>query len=332
MKDLAIMDLPAWLTCIPEKIECFVRDPAFCRGWRTVQDLEHEGIFSKDCLWNIGSVMFKADSLIRGNTTTGMRALAAAGFQIRSGRSVQFSERLVHEFWHYALGRYSDKRIALLARLLVMAPSLYLLVRADELELGYPTAIRLTDFKGEVAPGLRTATKLRAVLGAPQTAMFNYVHTADEPADVVRELGLLFDASARRAILLGEETGGAHAAQQLSEHMLAQTFHSDLDFTKVLEKLKNIISQLSANIVAPEDLRQASILAEEMAQGNEQAWTRLEGLIGPWLHDLTALDRLILDCQWVVLKRRCIRQPFPSCETHHWLASGISAPQCAIAK
>lgn len=320
-------DLPCWLSCLPQKLAVFARDAAFCRGWNTILELEQEGKFARSHLWNLGSVMFKPDSLIRRNTQAGMQALTAAGFAIRAGATVRFSDSLAREFWRHALGRYTDQRMALLARLMELAPSVYLLVRATQPSAALPTALRLTDFKGEAVPGARTAGALRAMLGAPQTAMFNYVHTADEPADVVRELGLLFAAPTRRSLLLGALAGQAPEALALAEQAMRAAPRSDLEFAAALGRLRAALGAADGAAVPP-----AHALLLRIEQGDEQAWPALAELLADMGIALAPLDRLILDCQHVVLKRQQISQPFPSCEVRHWLASGIAAPADAWAK
>ena len=67
------------------------------------------------------------------------------------------------------------------------------------LQKGYPRRFGSRRSRGRAYPERRQPDSIRVALGAGNR-MLTYVHTADEPADVARELGLLFDASARERL------------------------------------------------------------------------------------------------------------------------------------
>lgn len=317
--------LPRWLSCFPEKLACYAADEAFCAGWRTIEAMERDGTLVLSRLWNIGSVLFKSDSLLRGNTRIGMDALAHAGFHVRVGREVTFPPPLVREFWRYSLGRYSDERIALLARLLSEAPSLYLLVEAERPDERVPTALRLTDFKGEPVPELRAPGKLRSALGPPQSALLNYVHTGDEPADVVRELGLLFDQAERRRCLADALAGSGAAARALCDRLLpCAASRVDLDFESALKRVRERLSlRLSAT-----EARWAHVIArlEQVGRGESDAWSPLKLTLSEFGVDIDPLDDIVIRARLVPLKKAQPTQPFPSCELRHWREYGVRSP------
>jgi hypothetical protein len=62
-----------------------------------------------------------------------------------------------------------------------------------------PATVRLSAAKGPADPERREPWQLRHRLGN-DNFLLNFVHTADEPADLVREIGVLFDAAERRRL------------------------------------------------------------------------------------------------------------------------------------
>ena len=68
-----------------------------------------------------------------------------------------------------------------------------------------PATVRLSNLKGGPDAATRGAGSLRSALRSANR-LFTFVHTADEPADIVRELAVFFDRDERRR-LLAEATG-----------------------------------------------------------------------------------------------------------------------------
>jgi len=310
--------LPDWLSCFPDKLRCFASDDAFITGWRTLVSMDREGSFPLGRLWNLGSVLFKSDSLLAGNTRLGMAQLIRAEFAVRAGREIRFNDPQVRALWRYALGRYTDERMAILGRLLCQAPSLYLLVEAHSSHSRLPTAVRLTDFKGEALPSQRKSGSLRAVLAGVQSAMLNFVHTADEPADVVRELGLLFDEAGRRNCLLDVMRGTADEAASVCDRLLASTPHADLDFAEALERVRRscLDGAMVSRAVRADWLRRLA----RVELGDPDAWRALASKLSEAGLMIDPLDDVVIDAQNVRLKREWPLQPFPSCERKHWEA------------
>lgn len=96
----------------------------------------------------------------------------------------------------------------------------------------YPLSVRLTEQKGAAKETLRSKYHLRSIL-KPLNIILNYVHTADEPADVIREIGILCGTS---------ELPNVYASI-LSGHIKP--------YSMILEKIKNT---KTAKVGNPEEL------------------------------------------------------------------------------
>lgn len=105
-----------------------------------------------------------------------------------------------------------------------------------------PASVRLAALKGDALATRRTPGQLRSRL-APPNRILNFVHVPDEPADVVRELGILFDRDARRALLRAIAhgrsvgTGGVHQALATIARLESTCPAHRLDVHEVLTRL-----------------------------------------------------------------------------------------------
>ena len=234
--------MPDFLSCFPEKLELYSTDFHFQKGWATLIELEKQGLFSTDRVWALGSVLFKVDSMLRGNAAHGIHFLEEHGFIIRAARVISLSSNLVTQFWKYSLGRLSHERIDLLKRLQSLSPSLYLLIEAPNKDSRLPCTLQVTEFKGQVVLSNRKRGTLRYAMGEPQSAFFNFVHTADEPADLVRELGLLFSDDDRQKVILDVAKRNLQYPQGLCQEITENCLDSDLNFQAAFERVKRIVT------------------------------------------------------------------------------------------
>ncbi|MFJ9556044.1 hypothetical protein ACIRPH_19675 [Nocardiopsis sp. NPDC101807] len=153
--------------------------------------------------------------------------------------------------------------------------SMLLLLRDTAYDGVVPAAVRIADLKGSANPAARLPGQLRTRL-EPPNPVINFVHVADEPADVVRELGILLDRPQRRRLLssLAErpwddrrDEANAEAAR-LERTVEAHGF--------VLAESLSRIAALPG--VTPED---AGALRRAASGGERLSWERLIGIVPP---------------------------------------------------
>lgn len=308
--------LPDWLSCFPAKLECYAADEYFPGGWATLTEIHRQGVFPSERLWTIGSVLFKADTMLRGSGLRGIRFLEEQGFEIRAVREVCFSGARVEQFWRYSLGRLSRERVELLKALQKLSPSLYVLVESADQGTRLPCSLRLTELKGQVDVARRHAGNLRYAMGDPQSAFFNFVHTADEPADLIRELGLLFDAAERREMLLQTMSGSRPDVEGVYERLRLSCVPSDLDFSAAVARLRDQIVSVSQG----SDEVRAELLdaAGTLQQGNYHSWLRLRDKLSARRVPIDEIDAMVIAAGLIALKQEHPKQLFPSCEARHW--------------
>jgi len=159
-------------------------------------------------LYRSALVIIKADGLIAGKQRTIHDFLLRHDLCPVAARQIRFTRMLAREFWRYQLTLASLDRLAVNDWVLTAGPALLLLLRTDG-EHDLPASVRLSGLKGSANQSEQRPDSLRYLLGQP-SRLVNFFHCADEPADIVRELGMLFDRQTRYALF------GALAAGQLS--------------------------------------------------------------------------------------------------------------------
>ncbi|MEV8476245.1 hypothetical protein [Streptomyces sp. NPDC051173] len=190
---------PAWnrLTRLKGKDEVFARDLHAREAWATLTSvLGDDGAY--DFAGRVGVMWVRPDAFAAGTARQVLTAAKKAAFRPLAARPVRVDRCGVRALWAYMCRWATVERLRLLDALVALGPGL-LVLWADE--TGEPTSVRLSAVKGSNAPHRRrTGTSLRDVAGAPNR-LLTMVHTADEPADVIRELGVFCPWPERAALV-----------------------------------------------------------------------------------------------------------------------------------
>ena len=191
-----------------------------------------------DVLWGTGLVVIKPDAVVGRRATRAVRALVAIGMRPCAVRPHVFTRHSMRELWRFQLNQATHDRLAVIDRLLPATPSLVLLVADAEPLPGVPASVRLSAAKGPADPLARRPPDLRHRLDAGPT-LYNFLHTADEPADVVRELCVLFDAATRAELVASAAAGTDATAEALrvAAELESSVPAHDLDFAASARRL-----------------------------------------------------------------------------------------------
>jgi hypothetical protein len=136
-----------------------------------------------------GLAVFRPDALAHGKVPQILDYYARLDLRPFFCAVVEIKHPMIREVWRYQLNLASRERIRLLNLLFNASPSILVLFHAGE-HTPVPCAAIMADCKGSTNPADRQGWELRAQLGSPHRVEV-YVHTADEPADVVRDGGIM---------------------------------------------------------------------------------------------------------------------------------------------
>ncbi len=147
------------------------------------------------CLSNIALLIIKPDAEAMGRVPLIIQLLSSSGYEIVYMRELHITHTQTTELWKYQWSAASVDRIIVNEKLMEMGHSFLLILKNRQYaaSIKHPLSAFLTKQKGSADGELRSAQHFRSIL-KPLNIILNYIHTADEPADVVRELGILLSS------------------------------------------------------------------------------------------------------------------------------------------
>ncbi len=252
------------------------------------------------------------------------------GFRIVSARPVMLDRHTVRALWYFQWNIASPERRRIADLLTTSCESLVLVVRGSAPDL--PASVALTHRKGPTDPGRREPGQLRYLLGR-HTYLLNLVHTPDEPADVLRELGVYFGAAERADVLaealLGEDR--ADEATALADRICRGAPARSLGLADATGHLVRESAALLARDDLPADARHALTEARErIAHDGEDGLAAL--LRTAWRHRLPLDDwSVVVAGAWVLPMRQpvgaaLLESVSPERWRHHIAAVRRSGP------
>lgn len=229
------------LTAAPAKPTLFATDIYFRDCW--AEALESWPTDTAGVVRRLGLLIFKPDAIVGRRVERAVDFMNRHGLRVIHVSVVHLNRHISAELWRYNWNFATIDRIRLSTLLYDACDTLALIVTnsdpaADSKPV--PVSVRLSELKGSASKPNGDGARMRELLGMPNR-LLNFVHIADEPADIVRELGILFDAAERRIVLddikqaleISAQTDVAARASRLYE---AAGEH-DLDFRRSLERL-----------------------------------------------------------------------------------------------
>jgi len=244
---------PGRLTVSAGKALLFSVDTYFLEAWQQLTTLTPDPL---EFAHRHGIVVLKPDVWAGRRGVAILDWLEERGFAPAYCTRLRFDRHSVHALWRYQWNMATPQRRALQERIMTCFDSLLIVVRRSR-PIRVPTTVYLTDLKGPSLPADRKPEHLRTLLDS-DNPILNFVHTADEPADVVRELGIYFDAARRAACLhtllgCGEPVDARRLLAELeSEH--ARAVQDDADGPLCWDWLSRAAAGIAANVEGIEPL------------------------------------------------------------------------------
>jgi nucleoside diphosphate kinase len=228
------------LTCHPAKQRLYGADTYYQESHEQLAALTHDvtGFARRHA-----ALLLKPDAVVARRLEAAVDWLTGRGFRIVAAAVTRLTRTMIRALWYFQWNLATPYRRRLAALFLEDADALVLVVRPDR-ELDIPASVELTRLKGPTDPDARRPGQLRHLLGR-YSYLLNLVHTPDEPADVLRELAVHFDDTARdrlfRSALADEDR--TTDALELTGRLYAATKPRDLDFDPAVERLRDIVTR-----------------------------------------------------------------------------------------
>ena len=150
------------------------------------------------------ALTLKPETLVSRQIETVLQYLVHHGFEPFFAHYGVHSRCAIREIWRYQWNIATLERLELMERLMCSWGSIWILAwdvsQPSGEKLTLPATARFCELKGSALTHEHEAGQLRPLLQGGNR-IFTFVHAADEPFDVVRELGILFSRQQRRMVV-----------------------------------------------------------------------------------------------------------------------------------
>jgi len=266
------------LTRIPLKAERYGRETYFREGLEDARESGDLDTISR----RSALVLVKPDGIIGGKAPIIIDYLRRQRFAIVAAELVTLGPLQWREMWRYQLTSATLDRLAI--NDLVLRGSALLLLLRHPGYLDVPASVWLSGLKGPSDVARQSPGCLRRVLGQPNRVI-SFIHVADEPADVLRELAILADRATRRKMW---SAFARSEATEADENLLNEVAHASANSSRRLDARESLqrleaAAGLAANRQGGSAKAESAVLAaiEDMHQGRKIAWRA-------FVQDLTA--------------------------------------------
>jgi hypothetical protein len=252
------------LTRTPEKVAYYRDEVYFREGLSDLRELA--GASFDEVLRRSALMIVRPEGLVAGKLIPVHDFLVENRFQVVAAEPLRFDRMLARELWRYQHTLASLDRLAVTDQMLLAGPALLLLLRGAG--SGLPETVRLSSLKGASDPAGRPPGTLRERLHQPNR-LFALVHCADEPADLVRELGMLLDAPRRRGAIRALVAGALPAGHRA---VLAEALDRDAGGGRRLDPAESLARVRRQLANAGPAAGRALALLDRMAAGEPVSW------------------------------------------------------------
>ncbi|MFD5636992.1 nucleoside-diphosphate kinase [Streptomyces sp. NPDC127077] len=161
-------------------------------------------------------VMFKPDAVVGRRVEPALAFLAGHGFEPLGALTVRVDARVCRELWRYQINAAPLAVIRAVDMILESGPPCLFVALRDTRgpeRTGTTAAERLAELKGSSKNRSVDGGSLRGALGC-ELMCLNFLHAPDDPADLIREVGVLLPRRRAQALsLLAADVSPPRAAE-----------------------------------------------------------------------------------------------------------------------
>lgn len=183
------------LTRIPSKSKYFLKDTYF-------REVAYElsscfGYDSVEVISKLSLVLVRPDAFVLRKASEAVERITNFGYKAIFFKSVNLSRFMIREIWRESYSQASIERVNVHERLFGLVEAIAIIFYNPSSTTQWPASVELSIRKGSTKQEKRNTVDLRALLGSP-SRFLSLIHISDEPADVMRELGILFPSYKER--------------------------------------------------------------------------------------------------------------------------------------
>ncbi|MFD9498164.1 amidohydrolase family protein [Streptomyces sp. NPDC060035] len=237
---------PAWwrpLTVVDAKAAEFARETGFREAAAAFQSIG--GRRAGAVLQRLAVITFKPEAVVGRRIPTALEFMRRHGFRPVAFRRVRLHRYRARELWRYQWNVATLDRLSVADLLMPACDSLWVAFWDETTPLTMPGTVRFRSLKGPAYPSVRREGQLRYELGGTNR-MMTFIHAADEPIDIVRESGVLFDSEDYPA-LAGELIAAEDADATGELHACLSRLHDsvpslELDIDAAMSRVDTVLA------------------------------------------------------------------------------------------
>lgn len=312
------------LSMMTEKRNAFSSDLYFRECWADMAQ-----VFGARVTGTLGSIAVlnvKPDAVVGRRMTSILKFVVNSGFLPVAVAPLRLTRHSMRELWRYDWHVYPVDRLAF-STVWYTSTEILVFVLQDLRPQGFvPASVRLSQLKGSAVPEKRTPTNLRTVL-RPPNRILNFVHVAEEPADIVRELGIFFDRPERISLLTQiEENAGVNRCDAVLEDIArleARYPEHDLDLDSSLLRLEKSPHVTSATLAHIRKL---------LGTGAQLSWDELCSILDPATKNIDRWDFICVASNLLRIEREVFSHILPNVDINKWDTPESDPAACVAAR
>lgn len=179
------------LTAMRSKYDLYLMETYPRESWSSGWEIIDSRLVAT--LQRVAILTIKPDGIVGRKAAACLEFMARNGYVPLFARRFAYTRHITRELWRYQWNVASIDRLAVSTLLNSLTDAVMIFFVDDTKDAQLPASVRLTGLKGSNVPAERSDRHLRCVLGGVNR-IITYVHCADEPIDIVREIGIVFPA------------------------------------------------------------------------------------------------------------------------------------------
>lgn len=283
------------LSKMPEKRKVFSTDVYFREAW--IQAKQHWDGATKaaEVLSSHASLIIKPECILGGTAPLAIRLVLNKGFHPLLMHPFRFNRFNAREQWRYWLTNATMERLQAMTDFLALSESLFVVVRDDLRKDGVPGTVRLAEAKGAADLDERDAGTIRDMVSVLPHPLLTALHTADEPADMIREFGVLFDPQERMRIFQALDSAATPDVEGILAELGVRNPPREMRLEVLIQRIIDLCERYMTWMTGQrQEMEKLIAILRRVMDGEQGLWPTVEGMLDSYGIPLGREDRIVI--------------------------------------
>ncbi len=256
-----------YLSIFGSKKNYFNSETYFRESWFDGYSIIGDSLTNK--LVRTAAVIFKPEVFSARRTKEIINLIEKYNFKAILAFKIKYNRHKIRETWRYQYSEATIDRMSLVDHLYCLGDSLIVFFEDTSKDIKMPASPRLHKLKGASEERLRTEESLRSIIKIPN-GVIRFFHIPDEPADIVREIGIMFGRSQRLKIYESLKDSNFHERNHIEKLIYELESQHEINSFDLRSSWESILS--SAESSNDELKKQIFDLKQRVDDHDEIGW------------------------------------------------------------